>query len=365
MLGKRSRQVAVALAGAVVLVGGITASAGADPSPQTSCSGTAPDVQGHFSLDCVSVIPYPSPTTVTVPVPVPTTITETVTSPVPTTVTKTVTQTVTASSSPSPTSSTPAPTTSAPSPSSTAAGLCMPQPSRCGWPDATNTGVPAGTVLTVRQGDWTITTAGTVINGYDIRGCVYVRANNVVIRNSRIQCNGFSGIAIDNPITGVLIEDVDVVMSGLGQHGIQWRGYTARRVHIANGSDCFSANQDVLIEDSFCDIPGQAGQDAAANGGPHVDGIQETGSASNVTIRHNTIRNPFIVVSAIIMNGGQTNIRIVDNLMAGGGYTVYCPSRAGALAAFSGNVISRMYYPRGGSYGPTTGCPAAGWRWDA
>lgn len=248
----------------------------------------------------------------------------------------------------------------------------MPTPSRCGWPDATNTGVPLVKLLTVRQGNLTVNQTGAVLDGLDIRGCVTVTARNVTIRNSRITCSDFIAVKVwtgtgsdpgNDPTANLLIEDTDIVLGGLGDNAIAWGGYTMRRVHISGGSDCASANNRVLIEDSFCDIPGSAGQDAGANGGPHVDGIQETGSAKDVTIRHNTIRNPYITVSAIIMNGGTSNIRIVDNLLAGGGFTIYCPPSA-ALAAFSGNVISKMYYSRGGSFGPTTGCPSTGWRYD-
>ena len=51
-------------------------------------------------------------------------------------------------------------------------------------PDAGNTGVRPGTQLTVRQGDLVITTPGTVIDGWDIRGYVEIKASGVVIRNS-------------------------------------------------------------------------------------------------------------------------------------------------------------------------------------
>jgi hypothetical protein len=60
---------------------------------------------------------------------------------------------------------------------------CAPKPSDCGYPDATNTGVPAGTKLEVMTGDQKITEAGTVIEGKDIRGCITVVAPHVTIRN--------------------------------------------------------------------------------------------------------------------------------------------------------------------------------------
>jgi hypothetical protein len=54
------------------------------------------------------------------------------------------------------------------------------------YPDATCTGVPAGTTLTNYIGSTTITTAGTVIDSKIINSCVVVNAPGVVIKNSKI-----------------------------------------------------------------------------------------------------------------------------------------------------------------------------------
>jgi hypothetical protein len=60
----------------------------------------------------------------------------------------------------------------------------------------------------------------------------------------------------------------------------------------------------------------------------------------------------------------STNVSIVDNLVAGGGYAIYCPRSPGGLAAFRGNVIAKTYHAKGGYWGPVTDCPSSGWRWD-
>src|ERR1700754_4603683 len=70
-------------------------------------------------------------------------------------------------------------------PAHAAAAGCFAKPSSCGYPDATNTGVPAGTSLTPSSSR-TITTNGTVINGLEITGTVTVAADNVTIKNSKI-----------------------------------------------------------------------------------------------------------------------------------------------------------------------------------
>ena len=75
-------------------------------------------------------------------------------------------------------------TTSAPPPSS-------------GMPNATNTGVPAGTTLRAMSSSscqWVVTQDNTVVNGVDLAGCIDVEANNVTIQNSRITSNTWWGI---------------------------------------------------------------------------------------------------------------------------------------------------------------------------
>lgn len=54
-------------------------------------------------------------------------------------------------------------------------------------PDSTNTGVPLGQSLTVHNGDYVVTTPGTVIDSMDIFGFVRVQAANVTISNCRIR----------------------------------------------------------------------------------------------------------------------------------------------------------------------------------
>ena len=65
----------------------------------------------------------------------------------------------------------------------------LPLPLLSKWPDATNTGVPAGTTLTPHVGDLTISTPGAVVSGLDITGSVLITASNVTLVNcqSRLQ----------------------------------------------------------------------------------------------------------------------------------------------------------------------------------
>ena len=66
------------------------------------------------------------------------------------------------------------------------AGVTPPPDAGCVRPTALNTGVPAGTVLTVVLGDLTISKAGAIVEGVEVSGDVLIAANDVVLRNSRI-----------------------------------------------------------------------------------------------------------------------------------------------------------------------------------
>ena len=248
---------------------------------------------------------------------------------------------------------------------------CMPKPSDCGYPDATNTGVPAGTKLT-DTGSVFLDTPGMVFSGKEVHGDIIVRADNVTIENTRVVSDS------DYPIrnfygetkpTGTVIRDVEVNMKGqLEGKAIAFDHYRATRVWFHNGLDCAHAGLNVTITDSFCDLP------ELPPGSPaHADGFQSDGGR-HLTFRHNTIRNPNPQTSAILMSTNTAaidDVVIDDNLMSGGGYTVYCGTDEGGVATnetYTNNRISRAFFARGGHFGPTTWCDKvdvrSGNRWD-
>lgn len=239
----------------------------------------------------------------------------------------------------------------------------MPRPSACGYPDATNTGVPAGTALTARGG-LTITAAGTYAD-LDVRGCVFIGASNVTLTRSRVQgCAGDYAVRIGNGRTGVVVSDVEVVMQG-DQKGISlpWStgAFTVTRAYVHGIGDCFGNTDWTEIRDSFC-ILGPAGGDtprAPTYGrepswcgatGAHWDGA-ELGATRHTVFHHNTVRNPCGQTAAVGMsswNGPMNDVKVTDNLLAGGAYTVYVEPAATNIAV-TGNRFSRWYWPWSGS----------------
>ena len=90
----------------------------------------------------------------------------------------------------------------------------------------------------------------------------------------------------------------------------------------------------------------------------HVNGTTSNGSTVPLTIRHNTIFNQFGQTDAISLFQDfwrEANRTIDNNLLAGGGYTIYGGGGGYGTATnikITNNRISRLYFPNGGSYGP-------------
>ncbi|OJT24970.1 hypothetical protein BO221_11315 [Archangium sp. Cb G35] len=166
-----------------------------------------------------------------------------------------------------------------------------------GRPDATNTGVPSGAALTVHNGDLTITTNGTVIEGLDIHGFVTVRASNVVIRRSIIR----GGVATRNRKvvsfesgTDNLIEDSELTVANPSAwiDNLGGSNFTARRLNIHGGVDGIKAGSNTVIERCyihdmtyFSVDPNQGGKNS------HNDAIQIL-SGSNIQVQDNNLVMP-------------------------------------------------------------------------
>lgn len=243
------------------------------------------------------------------------------------------------------------------------------------YPDATNTGwAPTGVTLTPYGGPSTITTNGTTIDSKEITTCLTIQANNVTIKRSWIHgCTGT--YAIDNYAsgsggTGLLLEDLtlDCPTTEAGHTGVADSNYTARRVKVNGCENGLWAENDglpsgtVLIEDSYIE---RVLSDAAP-GGPHPDGIQIPSNGHDITIQHNTIINTANGTtsnpsnSAVTMGGAIVNLTLTNNLMAGGGYTLYCNQTAfgggPTNVVYTNNHFSTRFALTVGSNGPTADC---------
>jgi hypothetical protein len=193
-------------------------------------------------------------------------------------------------------------------------------------PGPLTTGVPEGTVLTP-SGTITITTPGAVVSDLDIDGCVFVLADDVTIRNSRIRCAAPKYdriIDVGKGKKNLVVEDVEIDGLGTADVGIGWGNYTLRRVEIQGTCDGARVGNDVLIEDSWI-------HDLVRQGTLHCDAVQSTEGA-NITVRRSSL-DPTNTASgdfnnAAVMLGTETGTRRLDgalfedNWLGGGNYSV-------------------------------------------
>lgn len=244
---------------------------------------------------------------------------------------------------------------------------CAAAPSACGFPDATNTGVKSGVALkaltdgagwTASGGSVTITKDGTVFENTTVSGHINVEASNVTIRNVRVLNNGEDwGIGLMKGVKNTTISDSEIIPSGsrllVGIKDVYGsaRGTKIQRNEIVRTTTGVQTHEG-LIEGNYI-------HDMAFKTGDHLNGTTSNGSTVPLTIRHNTIFNQFGQTDAISLFqdfGLEANRVIDNNLLAGGGYTIYGGQNAGAPTAYNikitDNRISRMFFPKGGSYGP-------------
>jgi hypothetical protein len=220
-----------------------------------------------------------------------------------------------------------------------------------GYPDASCTGVPAGRVLTVYNGDLVINTANAVIDSMDIRGCVYVMASGVMIKNSKISCAGPYTIDYTGGSGAYLtIQDSTIdCQNHTGATAIGEEEVNSLRNNISGCENGFDTNKNMLIQDNYI-------HDLATSSESHTDGVQMWDTATGVQIIHNTMLAGDQGNSSVISpRSGQVGTVIQDNLFAGGAYTLFCVPGGGAQHIVN-NHFSTMFYPKSGAYGPVTDC---------
>lgn len=240
-------------------------------------------------------------------------------------------------------------------------------------PDASCTGVPPGTTLTQHDGDLYVTTDGAVVDAMEVNGCIFVQANNVTIKRTRVNGWCWTGAisAGYGEHTGTLIEDVEVNgtapgdtnIAGVALIGVD--NYTARRVNVHHGGRGFNIGSNVTIEDSYIHQMYGAGDS-------HNSGIGSN-SGVNITIRHNNINCDIGQPGNISTGGGCSGalvlyadtfgeqIGTIDNLTieenrfnAGRGsycLLIYNPRTDGTYAVRN-NQFGTSFYPDCGQYGP-------------
>lgn len=277
----------------------------ASPNSVVVCDPASISPDGSFSLPCFGpALPTPETTTVTVTTPVPTTVTQTVTvtpSPTLTTVTPTVTPT-------------PPPTTT--------------PPPAAGFPNAANTGVPAGVTLQPYTRSCSITAANTTIVGQLVNCDLTINAPNVAITNTRI--NG--KVAIGSAGTLVMTDsEVHATPGAIRQvTGVESHDYTLTRVEITGGNRGAYCAIRCLIQDSW--IHGQKIKDAWHASGVRME--QQTTLLRNTIVCDAPVQpNPEGSCSASLTGYGDF-APVRDNLIQGNWFP---PTVYSAFCAYGGS----------------------------
>lgn len=225
-------------------------------------------------------------------------------------------------------------------------------------PGPLNTG-PYDPSSLVPSGSLTITEDGAVIENVDVSGSVRIRADNVTIRNFRIDGGGtFYGIRANEGHTGALIEYGEI--RNVSSAAILGTGFVADRLNIhESGGDGLK-------------VQGGGGPTAVlrswihhlgTNDGAHADGNQSR-SGQDISFIGNhcdmPITDPAPYKSNACMflqtaEGPLDNVEIRGNWLNGGNYTIYCN---GTNLRVIGNRFGRDY-----RFGIRNGCSTPDTEW--
>jgi hypothetical protein len=230
----------------------------------------------------------------------------------------------------------PVPPTTAPAPTTV--------PARPGGrPGPANTGVPAGTGLTVINGDLVVKSAGAVVDAKDIKGSLIIEASNVTVQRSLIEGGVNEDSVVIKSGSGILLQDDEVTVAHptAAIDAMSVQNVTINRLNIHGGVDGMKLSSNSLVENSWIHGLDYFAQSLPPFTGPtHNDTIQIM-SGSNIRITGNYLQAVAIDNSAIQITqdgGTTTGVSIVNNWGDGGGCTFNFSGHGpgGVLLAMSG-----------------------------
>jgi hypothetical protein len=113
-------------------------------------------------------------------------------------------------------------------------------------------GVPEGTELTPSR-SIRVTQDGAVVDALDVTGNIYVVADGVTVRRTRVTTAGYHAIRLAAGHTGLVVEDSTLeCTTEKGRSGVAWGNYTAERVEVNAGCRRgFVVNDATTVTDSY------------------------------------------------------------------------------------------------------------------
>jgi hypothetical protein len=243
-------------------------------------------------------------------------------------------------------------------------------PSKCGFPDATSTGVPAGTTLLsvpaqISSGPgWAysaadqqvnVTGAGAVLSGLSMTVDLNITASGVTIKDDKITTGGNYAISLRHT-ANVTVEN----------SAVPGASASTGRVNSAI-ADLYGDSTSMVIKDNNITafrtavqvssglVTGNYIRDPGYLDGDHTNGVYVGGGTSALTISGNTILNPLAQTDDINLDASGTEAvsakTISGNLLGGGGYPIYAGSSSGnptSAIIIQNNRFGQGYYPKGG-----------------
>jgi len=216
-----------------------------------------------------------------------------------------------------------------------------------GYPGAGDTGIPAGACaggLRDATTDDTEPASGTTVECVRFTGALpYIRdsISDVTYRYCRFETG--EGDSFINLQGGpVIIEDSELAGSAgtWVRASYEAHGMTLRRNDFSGMANAAEWGvDDVVIEDNFVHDFGDVDQEQ------HADGFQ--GGGQNLVLRHNTVLLNAVWggTGAVMLEGDGL---VENNLVAGGGYTIYVKDDLDVV----GNHVSTVFSDTSGEYGP-------------
>jgi hypothetical protein len=251
---------------------------------------------------------------------------------------------------------------------------CAANPVTCGYPGATNSGVPSGTTLksvpsqassgpgwtyNATDNNVTVTGNGTVLSGLSIPCTLVIDASNVTVNDVQVITSGAFGITLTHT-TGVTIENSTIsgtnATSGRVDSAIDdVYGDSTGMVIKDNNISAFRTAMQIsagLVEGNYIHDPGYIS-------GDHTNGIVTAGGTESMTIEDNTIFNSLGQTDAISLDAATagatvSNKTIENNFLAGGGYSIYGgdgQSNPTSKIIITGNRFGQQYFTKGGQFG--------------
>ena len=229
------------------------------------------------------------------------------------------------------------------------------------YPNATNTGVQAGTNLTTYNGQLTLSTPGQVVSGLIITGGVQITASNVTLKDCIIEVPNSANwnVGIAGGLTGVVLQNCEIVGAGtsgtLGSYGIYVQGNSQVTINAVNIHD---VGQGLVLNDGQVILENSYIHDLNAGSGTHYEDVGYFGAAKSSTfslnIQNNTLINQHNQTAAVFLQnyfGGLNNITVNNNLLVGGDYTIYVDGSASSAPV--SNVSITNNHMGAGIYGIT------------